>query len=80
MGKVFKMNGKETAFTEVYDRIQSGQYENGYAKFSEDLHAAYGLSDHPKRGMLFIMAFHRGVSTGYVGILKEYDELANLLI
>ena len=80
MGQVIKMNGKEQAFGTIYSRIQDGAYDEGYAKFRDDLHEAYEVSGHPKSGLLFLMAFHRGVTGGKVGILREYDELVNLLI
>lgn len=80
MGKVVSLNGKDNAFCQVFEKIQAGEYKDGYAKFAEDMHQAYGLKDHPKHGLLFIMAFHRGILGGYIGILKEYDELSNLLV
>jgi hypothetical protein len=80
VSEVISLRGKENAFAAVYDKIQSGKYKDGYAQLADDLHEAYELKDHPKRGLLFLMAFHRGVSGGHVGILREYDELSNLLI
>jgi len=47
--------------------------------FQRDLEAENGVVGHPKADMLWRIAWDRGHSSGYQGVLYEYEELVDLL-
>jgi hypothetical protein len=70
----------DKAYGNVYENFLAGKYKDGYGLLADDLHLQYGLTDHPKRGLLFLMAFHKGIKGGIPEIINWYDELSNLLV
>ncbi len=48
-------------------------------KFREDLESEYGLSEHPKRNVLWHLAWEHGHSSGLWNVYSWYDELSELL-
>jgi len=49
------------------------------AKFAEDLHDEFGVSDNPKRDVLFSIAWDKGHSDGYSEVYYHYAELVPLI-
>lgn len=78
MSNRISISGNRDGMADMVDKIESKRYV-GYAEFKKDLEEAYGITGHPKAGILFIIAFHHGNLNGHYGILKWYDELVHLL-
>lgn len=47
--------------------------------FESDLALAYRVSDHPKVGLLFQLAWDEGHSAGFHEVLHHYDKLVGLI-
>jgi hypothetical protein len=81
MSNVTKLKNSD-AYAKMAKLVESGRYSPdmmGYDRMRSDAHKYYGLQDHPKRTLLWLIAIHHGVSEGHMGILRWYDELSNLL-
>ena len=79
MGDVVGMRRRD-GLSVMHERIARGEYSSAsFSKLAEDMHEAYGVSDHPKRGLLFVIAAYHGGNGGPSAILKWYDELVHLL-
>ena len=50
-----------------------------YNRFRADLAAEYNLTDHPKEGLLYSIAYDMGHSSGMEEVVLFYDRLAELL-
>ncbi len=48
-------------------------------KFREDVEAENGMTDHPKRDLLWSKAWERGHSSGFSDVLSAYDDLVELV-
>jgi hypothetical protein len=60
-------------------RLHSEEDSRLLALFQADLEAEYGLTGHPKAGLLWSLAYAHGHSSGYSEILIWYDELSELV-
>ena|SRR6185312_330692 len=49
-------------------------------QFEEDLAAEFGLTDHPKRGKVYALAYDMGHSSGLGDIYHHYSDLAELVL
>jgi len=75
-----KIVDTDCAYVQMYEKITAGEYKDGeFNKFSRDMAKIYEIEDHPKKGLLYIIAFDHGSKNGFVGILKEYDILVKLV-
>ena len=65
---------KHTKFLEAM-RKQSEEEE----KFRVELLEEYGVTNHPKAGLVYSMAWERGHSSGYDSVRQEFEELVELI-
>lgn len=50
-----------------------------HAEFQEDLEEAFGFQKHPKKDVLFRLAYEEGHSNGYYEVYLAYETLSELL-
>jgi len=72
--RIFDEDGYKTHLQEYMD-----DQKRLNVKFAEDLHDEFGVSDNPKRDVLFSIAWDKGHSDGYSEVYAQYAELVPLI-
>jgi hypothetical protein len=79
--KKIQAGGYEVGFE--YTRANCQSYHEEQARlqdeFKHDLEVEYALTKHPKRDLLFSLAWSIGHSSGYSEVWNYYNEMAELL-
>jgi len=50
-----------------------------YQKFMQDMFNEFGVSDNPKRGLLFSKAWEQGHSEGYESVYDSFSDMVDLI-